>query len=192
MACRVDLRRNLQLLVAIGPMLVLLPVIARSRLGGNAAYSAILTVFALGSLAGAFLASQLRARRPGVVALLALVPIAVAMWALATLGSVVPVAVAFFAAGVGLRTFSVLWVSALQRDVPSALLGRVMAFDRLGSMASMPIGFALTGPLVDAIGTRQVLLGGATVSLLTSLIPLLVPGVAELATPRPQEPPPGT
>ena len=74
-------------------------------------------------------------------------------------------------------------MTALQKDVPDHLLGRVISLDMLGSMALMPIGFAITGPLVAAFGARTVLLAGAVLVLVAVPLPLLMPGGSQFATP---------
>jgi hypothetical protein len=72
--------------------------------------------------------------------------------------------------------FQVLWTTAIQQDVPEHLLGRVLALDWLGSQGLMPLGYALAGLLVAAIGVRDVLIAGALIVLIAAPLPLLAPG----------------
>ena len=74
-------------------------------------------------------------------------------------------------------------MTALQRDVPGHLIGRVLSLDMLGSMALMPVGYAITGPLASALGMRTLLIGAGVLVLVTVPLALLAPGAAEFATP---------
>ena len=46
------------------------------------------------------------------------------------------------------------------------MLARVGAWDWLGTIGGMPLGYALTGPIVDAVGTGPTLVGVAIASIL--------------------------
>ncbi len=164
------------------PAYVLLPIEAHLHLGGPADYGATMAAIGLGSIVGSLAAGKLRPRRTGVVALSGLFLRSPAFAALATL-PLVGVLVFWALAGVGVAIFNVLWMTALQKDVPDHLLGRVISLDMLGSMSLMPIGFAITGPLVAAFGARTVLLAGALLVLVAVPLPLLVPGGSQFATP---------
>ncbi len=174
-----------QLMLAVAPVTVLLPIVSRERLGGDSAYGLVLALGALGSLVGALVAGRWRPRRRGAVAVLSLVPLAlepIALGAPVTLGWVVG---AFFLAGLGLGPFIVYWESALQVDVPRHLLARVVSVDWMSSFALLPLGLALAGPAVNAFGRGPVLGLAAAVCVLPSLLVLLVPGVPEFRTPKP-------
>lgn len=164
------------------PAYVILPFEAHQHLGGSAAYGAVMAAVGLGAIIGSLVAAKLRLRRTGVVALAGLFMMGPAFAALATLplGGVI---VFWVLAGIGVAIFNVLWMTALQQDVPDHLLGRVISLDMLGSMALMPIGYAITGPLVAALGARTVLLTGAVLVAVTVPLPLLVPGGSRFATP---------
>ena len=69
---------------------------------------------------------------------------------------------------------TIVWATAKQRHVPAALLGRVSSLDWLISIGLLPLSFALTGPVSDAIGVRATLLGAG-----------LVGGVVTLGAPLP-------
>jgi MFS family permease len=164
------------------PAYVILPFEAHRHLGGSAAYGAVMAAVGLGAIVGSLVAGKLRIRRTGVVALAGLAMMGPAFAALATL----PLAgvIAFWVlAGIGVAIFNVLWMTALQQDVPDHLLGRVISLDMLGSMALMPIGYAITGPLVAALGANTVLLTGAVLVVVTVPLPLLVRGGSRFATP---------
>lgn len=176
---------TLHLMLAIAPMIVLQPFIARERLGGDGAYGLLLVVFALGGLAGTPVGAKWDPRRKGMWGMLGLLPHAGLLLSLAYSDSLLVVGVWSFLSGVGLEPFAIWWSSALQRDVPADLLARVISLDWLVSLGLMPLGFALAGPAADTFGREPVLVVAAVTMVVTTLAVLVVPGVAEFATPDP-------
>lgn len=65
------------------------------------------------------------------------------------------------AAGLASGFAGAVWETTLQGAVPAEVLSRVSSYDWLGSMAFLPIGYALTGPAASAFGVRAVLVAGA-------------------------------
>ena len=51
-----------------------------------------------------------------------------------------------------------IWFSTIPQLLPSDLLARATSFDWLVSIISMPLGFAVTGPVADHIGIRTTLI----------------------------------
>ena len=90
---------------------------------------------------------------------------------------------AAFVAGVAVDVFSVLWDTALQQHVPADSLSRVSAYDWLGSTALTPLGLALCGPLVAAVGIEAALWSAAALAALPVLA-LLDPQVRGLRAGR--------
>jgi MFS family permease len=175
---------SVHLLFAIAPWLVLLPVVAEQSLGGTDTYTALLVVFGAGALVGALAIGRWRPRRPGVIALAGLVTSGLMLFALAGPASIGVVAASVFLCGLGEQVFDVLWVTAVQRDVPNGLLGRVVSLDFTFSLALQPLGFALAGPAADLVGTSELLTFGGCVVVLSTLPLLLMPSVRALASPR--------
>ena len=58
------------------------------------------------------------------------------------------------------------WETALQNHIPRDMLSRVGAWDWLATIGGMPLGFALTGPIVDAVGTSATLVGVSVAAVL--------------------------
>jgi DHA3 family tetracycline resistance protein-like MFS transporter len=175
---------TLHLMLAIAPMIVLEPFIARERLGGDGAYATLIVAFAVGGVLGALLPIRLRPRRPGLVGLLGLLPHVGLFLALARSDSLAVVMAWNFVCGIGVEPCGIWWISALQREIPRDLLARVTSLDWLVSMGLMPLGFALTGPAAAAFGRTAVLYVAAATILVTTLGVLAVPGVMEFATPQ--------
>ena len=81
------------------------------------------------------------------------------------------------------------WETALARHIPPNLLSRVSAYDWMGSLALLPIGYALAGPLAEAFGAQTVLGIGSLLGLGALLLALLPRSTRELAErpPTPEE-----
>ena len=182
---------NLQLMLSVAPNNVLLPVVARARLGGNAAYGALAALFSVGALVGAVVGSRIRPRHPGVVGMIGILPYGLVSIALAAGFPFLGVAAVYLVAGFGLEPFQVLWATALQREVPTHLLARVSSLDWFGSLALLPLGYVLTGPAVSRFGQGPVLVFAGLFIVFSSLAVLVVPGVPGLANPRSRSDPAG-
>jgi hypothetical protein len=169
----------------IAPWLVLLPIVASDELGGTDVYGALLAVMGVGAIVGAVVAARWRPRLPGLVSLLALVPPGLALLVLIGPAALPIVGAACLIAGVGEALFEVYWVTGLQRDVPNRLLARVSSLDYVGSLALLPLGFALTGPAVDAFGRDAVLIFGVVVALVTTVPLLFVASVRRFSSVEP-------
>ncbi len=72
---------------------------------------------------------------------------------------------------------TIVWITVKQRHVPSSMLGRVSSLDWLISIGLLPLSFALTGPVSDAIGARATLIGAGLLGAAVTLAGLFVPGV---------------
>jgi MFS family permease len=152
---------------------VLGPAIAKAHLGGAAGWGLVLTAGSLGLLAGGLLVLRLRPERPLLAATLGFlltIPLPLALSSPATL--VVVVAAAALA-GIGIEVFSVLWDTTLQQEIAQEKLSRVSSYDALGSFVLTPLGFAAAGPVAQAAGTRETMLGAAALSLGATLAVLL-------------------
>ena len=77
----------------------------------------------------------------------------------------------------------VWWETALAYHIPPNALGRVSAYDWMGSLALVPIGFLVAGPLAHAFGAREVLGVGAVLGVLMLLLSLLPTSTRELSGP---------
>jgi len=169
----------LLLMTVIAPENVLLPVIARREFGTDAVYAGSLAAFSLGGVAGAFLAIRWRPTHPGQVAWLlglsfGLIPLAL-MFAV----SPWPIIAAYLVTGACWEPFAVWWTSALQREVPQDRLARVSSVDWMAVFALMPLGLALTGPIVAAVGETAVLVGIIVSLSVITVCVLQVPGARD-------------
>jgi hypothetical protein len=82
--------------------------------------------------------------------------------------------------GAGLGTFGVLWLTALQREVPGHLLARVTSVDYFGALLLGPVGPFVIGAAVQAFGPAPVIAGAGVATAALCLAALLVPSIRGL------------
>ena len=68
----------------------------------------------------------------------------------------------------------------MQQEIPPAALSRVYSYDMLGSIAFVPIGPAVAGPVADLVGVRETLWGAAAIVVVATLPVLAVRDVRRL------------
>ncbi|HSJ88500.1 MAG TPA: MFS transporter [Anaerolineales bacterium] len=164
------------------PRAVAMPFLIKEDLGADVAVLGLFgSAFSLGYVLSALWLGQykrLRHRGP-----LGYIPVMINGFLLLLFGlkSPIPVLViAMFFYGVCFNIFALVWTNTLQEMVPNDKLGRVYAFDSLGSWVLLPIGFALTGWATDRVGAPTVFLIGGCGTILMTLIGLFHPAVRNL------------
>ena len=173
-----------QLMVIVAAETVLLPVITRREFETDAVFAISAAMFSLGGMISAIVAIKLKTTKPGLVAISLWSLFAFAPLALAFPVNETFVVLGYFIAGLSIGGWEAYWVTAVQREVPQDLQGRVFSIDMVGSGGLMPLGMALVGPAVALMGERTFLLGAIAFHVLICYLVLLVPGVAELSDPR--------
>jgi predicted MFS family arabinose efflux permease len=168
------------LMVTVGAFSVLGPVVADEELGGPKAWGAILTAQAAGLMVGGLLGLRFKPRRMLVAATLGILFFPAPLVALGFPLSVPAIAVVAFVAGVGAEIFGLLWHTTVQQEIPADMLSRVHSYDALGSLALVPIGYAVAGPIADAVGVRATLWGAAAIGFAVTLAVLAVHDVRTL------------
>ncbi len=169
----------------------LAPVIARDQYGGAGLFGVLESVAGAGAVLGSLVGLRWRPARPMLAGLLLTLawPLQNVLFALGA-----PVAVMIIsavAAGYGFSLFGIWWETALARHIPAAALSRVSAYDWMGSLALLPVGFAIAGPLAGAFGARNVLGVGAGLTLAMLMLALVPRSTRELAGERSGEHFPG-
>lgn len=164
---------------------VLGPLVAEEDLGGARAWSVIVAAQALGTIAGAGIAARVRVRRPVLVAVLFVFPLAVPIGLLAVRAPLWSIAVAMFVTGVATDVFSVLWATTIQREIPEEALSRVSSYDWFGSLTFAPLGLLVAGPAAASVGTSWALAACAALIVLASAAALLSPQVRNVRAPAP-------
>jgi MFS family permease len=161
------------LLLALAPFFVLGPSVSRQVYGTDAVFGITNAAWGTGTIVGVLLGARRRPRRPLLAAMLAAVawPGQIALFAAGpSLMLLYPVTAA---AGVGLGLFDVWWETALAQRIPGHLLSRVSAWDWMGSLALLPAGYLLAGPVAGALGAIHVLMGGGVLGLAAITLGLL-------------------
>ena len=168
---------------------VLGPVMAERRLGGAGPWGLIVAANATGMVLGSIVLIWLRARRPllaGNTGMLCMLPCFALLGLGAPVAWLVPVAAL---AGLGLELFGVNWDLTMQREIPPDRLGRVYAYDAVGSFVCLPIGQALAGPAQSVFGlSGAIWVAGAVIGVSTLAIYALRE-VWTLRAPRPASAP---
>lgn len=165
------------------PLLVLGPEVARTSLGGAGAWAAIATALGLGSLVGGLIGFRWRPRYPLRVAFLTFLIAGPALFGLLAADAPLPLIVAVaLVDGASGPLFNTLWYTALQREVPASELSRVSSWDYLGSVAMLPAGQAISGPVGEAIGISTTLYLAGALFLVLLLAVLAVPAVRNFSS----------
>jgi hypothetical protein len=138
-----------------------------------------------GTIAGAMIGFRWRPERP-LLAAFALTlpwPAVIALFAAgAPRGLLIT---SFVLAGAGLSLFDVWWQTALAQRIPPHALSRVSSYDWMGSLALLPLGYILAGPIGEAIGPAEVLIVGGAVGVAILALGFAIPDVWRLrALPR--------
>jgi MFS family permease len=158
----------------------LAPVIARNLYGSAGVFGVLESVAGVGAVLGALVAVRWRPERPMFVGLLLVLPwpVMATVFALhAPLAVVVPAALTL---GFGFANFGIWWETALASHIPPHALSRVSSYDWVGSLALLPVGFAIAGPLASALGARTVLEVGSAITVVLVGVALLPRSTREL------------
>ena len=173
---------SMWVLLALGPMDVLLPFIARERFAhGEQIYGFVLAAFGLGSALGALAVSSRPLPRRYLTVMMTL-------WALGSLPLAVvgatssfPVmAIALFVVGLASGAGMVIWGTLLQRRVPAEMLGRVSSLDFFVSLSFMPLSMAVAGPLSKVVPV-EIIFGAA------GIVPVVLAVIAVTAARMPRD-----
>ncbi len=150
---------TLAMVFFLGPVFVLMPFVVKNHLHGGAdGLGLVLAAGGVGALAASIVMGQRGTpRRPLVVVYVAWAIAAFALIGYAQADAVWQAALVSALSIGALVTGQILWESLLQRSVPSELLGRVASFDSFVSSGLVPLSFAITGPIADALGPRTTL-----------------------------------
>jgi MFS family permease len=169
-------------LAVFAPFYVLGPTLAARDLGGAAAWGVIMTAFGAGAIAGGVAGLRLQPTRPLLVVAALFALHALPRVALALTDIVALIGATTFLAGVTSAFAAAIWETTLQERVPAEALSRVSSYDWLGSMAFLPLGYALVGPLAEWLGVEAVLIVGAALQLASVPVLLAMSSIRE--TPR--------
>lgn len=163
----------------------LAPLIARRGYGNAGLFGVLEALSGAGALIASAIAVLWRPAHPLRVglALTLIWPLqGIALALLAPVELLVPLVIL---SGFGFSLMMIWWETALAVHIPAAALSRVSAYDWMGSLALLPAGFAVAGPLAGTFGARTVLGVAAVLSLLMLACSLLPRATRQLDGGRP-------
>ena len=167
-------------LLVLPAFLVVGAVVADDELGGSRAWGLAMGGFGVGMILGGLAMIRLRPQRLLLTGVAALTGFALPMVALALVAPLPVVVLSAAAAGLTIPVFETAWLTSLQQHVEPEALSRVSAYDWFGSVATLPVGYAIIGPLSDGLGDSGALWLAAGVWVTASAVVLAVPSVRHL------------
>jgi MFS family permease len=174
---------TLQIMFVLAPVTIMIPLVLHSR-QQDAIYGLVVGLRAAGSVLGTLFAAHWRPRRPGLAAMCGPLTMAVLIVFFVIPAPTWVILVAALISGTGPSLFIVYWPTALQRAIPEELRGRVFAFDQLGAYTLQPVGLVLAPLAVTALGFTAPTMIALAVLVVTTFVPLAIPGVTMFATPE--------
>jgi len=157
--------------VAVLPcVFVLGPLIAERELDGAASWGLISGAFGLGAIAGGVLAIRWRPDAPMRAVGLAFTISSLQALVIALGGTTVGIGVFLALSGIAVSFGWTMWESTVQARVPEHLVSRVISFDFLVSVGSLPLGLALIGPIAEAAGLRRTMVVASVVAASLAVI----------------------
>ena len=163
------------------------PAIADTELGGSSAWAAIISGFGVGFLVGGLTAMRLRPHRPLVLSYILCIPFAGFFLLLALAPAIWILVGGAIMAGAVISISGTLLETTITREVHQDLRSRVGSFRTLGSVAMLPVGMALVGPITGWIGTTGAVLLGFVAVLVNVAVVLGTPSVRRLTATYPVE-----
>lgn len=163
------LNASLFLMVYVAPFDVIGPIVSRESLGGAFSWGAISASFAGGMAVGGLLLMRVALRCPMVLAGVLFLVTSLSPILLAIPVDVGLICAAYVVDGFAVGIYLATWETALQREIPDRVLSRVSAWDWMGSLAGLPLGFALSGLLLAVVSESTVLYGSAACAVLLTV-----------------------
>jgi len=179
----VQLMAVLQVVLAVGPWMVAMPLAAISADGRPLqSYGLLLGGFAAGTAVGALVGGRIRVRAQGMVALPSLAVFGITALALDITSNSIALILLFLLGGVGTQIFDVLKINSIRYEVDRRLLGRALSADFFFSFAALPAGQLIGSVALRFFAPADVLRFAGFFVLATGLVPLLDRDVRRLRT----------
>jgi MFS family permease len=165
----------------IGAVVVALPLLVTTVLGGGAEmYGFISAAVGVGEAIGATAIAQVRIRRTGLAMYLFGTLSGVALFIYGLVPTVPGALVASAINGLSFACFGILWVTALQVNVPRRLLGRVTSVDYFGGTLLAPVAPIGAAFLAQSQGPAFVFIAAGFITVVLTLAALLLPSIRDL------------
>jgi MFS family permease len=151
--------------LALPCVLALGAVLADRELDGAGSWAIIVSSFGAGTIVGSTLGLRWKPRRPMQAASLAFVAAACQPAIIALAGSTAAIAAFEAVAGVAVAIGFAQWETTLGRLIPAHALSRVTSLDWFTTVGLMPLGYALAGPIAEAVGLHETMVGASAVAV---------------------------
>ena len=148
-------------LVALPAVLALGAVLAHEELGGAGSWAVITASFGAGKIAGSVVGLRWKPARPMLAASLAFVGASAQPAIIALAGSTAAIAAFEALAGVAVAIGFAQWETTLGRLIPPHALSRVTSLDWFTTVGLMPLGYAVAGPVAEALGLHRTMIAAA-------------------------------
>jgi len=146
-----------------GGFMVLGPVVARAQLGGAAAWGAISAADALGLIFGGLVSLRYTPRKPMLFVVCTGGAFAISPLVLGLVAPLPVICLVAFCLGVLAEVMMVQWTVAMATRISPDKLARVSSYDAFGSLAAMPLGALVAGPLAARVGVPATQFAAAAV-----------------------------
>jgi len=156
-----------------GAFMVLGPVVAKAHLGGAAAWGAISAAESFGLVLGGLISLRYTPRRPMLFVVLTGGSFALSPLMLGLVAPLPVICLTAFGLNVLAEVMMVQWTVAMATRIPSDKLARVSSYDAFGSLAAMPLGALVAGPLAASIGVPDTQFAAAAVIFVASAFTLI-------------------
>ncbi len=156
-----------------GGFQVLGPVVAKTHLGGPAAWGAITAAESIGLIVGGLVSLRFTPRRPMLFVAAIGGSIALSPLSLAMLWPLPGICLASFSLGIAMEVMMVQWTVTLATRISPERLARVSSYDALGSVLAMPAGALVAGPLAAVIGVSVTQYGAAALIIVATALALI-------------------
>jgi predicted MFS family arabinose efflux permease len=156
---------------AAGGILVLGPAIADETFG-RSGWGLVLAAETAGWVLGGVLAARWRPSRALAIGVALVLVNAVPLVVLAKAPNLVLLVVVMLLTGGAIELGTVAWDVSMQENVPADKLAQVYSYDVLGSIIAVPIGQLAAGPLAERWGREPMLLTGAALIVVATLLAL--------------------
>lgn len=175
------LQGTVQVFLVFAPYVALVPVASADRYGVSA-YGWISAAGSIGMIVGSTVAGRIVTKRPGLWAMNALAPSALLPLCLAINVPLWAFCVGAFAAWLGIGIFVVFWFTALQKEFPLEVQGRVFALESVATFGLNPIAYAVAPLIAFAIGLNAFAIMATIVLIISNYVVLFVRGAVQLSS----------
>jgi MFS family permease len=175
------------LLCVLAQWFTLAPGVARSAYGSAGVFGVVQTIVGAGAVIGSAVALRWRPRFPLKTGLILMLMWPLLSTALSLLAPEAVLALLALATGFGFSTCLIWWETALAHHIPPHALSRVSSYDWMGSLALLPVGYFVAGPLATTFGARAVLGVGSGIGIALLLLALTPRATRTLPGPPAEE-----